>query len=272
MLSLHEQGYQSIIPDDLAAHLRYGKPLPEKPIIITFDDGYLDSVTVAEPILARYGFRAIVYLITGKISDTTQTRAEYEGAPCLTWPEVQAAEARGTLVFGSHTHAHANLAALTRPHDELLLSRDRVRDHTKSKCDGLCYPYGQYRSNTVTVAREAGYTTAVTCREGIARIDADTDLLQLPRVSVMGGTRQFRAARTPETNLVVAFHVEGAGIEVTPRLCVGPVSNSTDWADVSALHDGEINHLRRPAPEPDTQVTFELWDKFRVLRLFKQML
>ena len=136
--SLREAGYTSILPADLRAHRRWGKRLPDRPLIITFDDGYLSTIETAEPLLKQYGFTAIVYLITGLIAESPGDRQFYERAPCMTWPEVKAAHARGTLAFGGHTRNHVNVALAERPEEEKRACRVDIMRHGRDGSFRLC--------------------------------------------------------------------------------------------------------------------------------------
>ena len=82
----------------------HGTPLPEKPVIITFDDGYADNYENAYPILKKYGFKATIFLIY----DFTNTYPNY-----LTWDQIAEMKESGLIRFESHTMTHANLAELT---------------------------------------------------------------------------------------------------------------------------------------------------------------
>ncbi|NIV37881.1 MAG: polysaccharide deacetylase family protein, partial [Anaerolineae bacterium] len=61
---LQQEGYESITLNDLALHLTRGKPLPPKPIILTFDDGYANAYTEAFPLLQQYGFAGTFFVIS----------------------------------------------------------------------------------------------------------------------------------------------------------------------------------------------------------------
>lgn len=123
---LKKHGYQSLTSDAFAAHLR-GGGAPPKSVLITFDDGYLDNYVYAYPLLKKYGFQAIIFLVTSWIGDGPQ-RA-YSGQSdvpevlshresmgrvenglfddvALRWSEVQAMQADGVCEFHSHTHTH----------------------------------------------------------------------------------------------------------------------------------------------------------------------
>ena len=210
---LRGQGYESVLPSDLAAHQRWGWPLPAKPVMITFDDGYRNVLEDAEPLLKQYGFRAVCYLITGLVADTPETRKSWEGTPLLTWPEVRAMQARGTVVFGGHSRSHANLRAMADPSGEISGCYRDLRKKGKFRPEGFCYPSGQYKDETMACVARARFSTAVTCDDGIAEIAGRDNLLALPRVSVMGGVHGFH---------VVSLDGGGGGLRWRWRRPGGP--------------------------------------------------
>lgn len=141
MASLRGQGYQTILPADLMAHHKWGKPLPRKPLMLTFDDGYLSILKTVEPILQKNRFRAIAYLITARVAETPAERQQYEGKPCLVWPEAQAIQQRGVFVFGGHSHEHVNLAGTPNPIAQITECKEQLRRHGIRKPYSFCYPY-----------------------------------------------------------------------------------------------------------------------------------
>jgi peptidoglycan/xylan/chitin deacetylase (PgdA/CDA1 family) len=272
LAALKSEGYQSILPSELAAHQKWGRRLPPKPVIITFDDGYLNTVEAAEPLLRRYGFRGVCYLITGQVSDTPAERRNYEGAPMLSWPEVRAAHQRGTLRFGGHTRSHVNLRASDDPMDELRACYQDLRRRGGFKPEGFCYPFGQYRRQTPPLVARAGFSTAVTCKDGIASSSPQASLLELPRVPVMGGRHRYRVERVAAgQGLTVRVSKEGHAMHVHPRLRWpgAPPPAGGDWLAPVTI-TAEPATLTWPLPPGSGGKTpvLELWDAFRVLRLY----
>lgn len=268
---LREQGYRSVLPSDLAAHQSWGKPLPHKAVILTFDDGYLNTVETAEPLLKKYGFRGTCYLITGQVADTPETRRRYEGAPMLIWPEVRAAAERGTLRFGGHTRSHVNLRAAddASAAAEAAGCFEDLRRKGRLKPAGFCYPFGQYHTRTPALVKAAGFTTAVTCEDGVAAAGAGLNAFELPRVSVMGGTHRYHAERVDTTNTVaVRVWKEGHSMKVHP-LWHSPDGTETWGSPAKIAADPVVLQSPTNFPAPST---WELWDDFRVLRLFRQSL
>lgn len=269
---LREEGFTSILPSDLAAHVKWGKSLPARPVIITFDDGFLNCLQHAEPLLARYGFRAVTYLITGSVSDTPETRRSFEDTPLLSWPEVREMHRRGTIVFGSHTRSHVNLAAAANPWDDIRGSYRDIRKKGGFQPDGLCYPYGEYRPSTLPLVAKAGFTTAMTCHEDVARAAPDTRLLELPRVSVMGGWHRWHVSSTngpdPKT-IVVRMSKEGRPLLVRARL-TWPEPGAREVTEAApAVLVGETPvtaSFRLSPPQQARPAIVELWDPSLVVR------
>ncbi len=270
--SLRAQGYTAILPSDLAAHLRWGKPLPLRSVIITFDDGYLDSLAVAEPLLAKYGLRGIVYLVTDCVGDSPQRRKTFEGSDTLVWSEVRAMRARGTLAFGGHSRIHQNLAVAEDPFFPVRECYLQIEKNAGFKPDSFCYPYGQYNERVVEAVRQAGFTTAMVCRDAVARVGPGVNLLTLPRVSVMGGRHRFGIVRAREKGepgeVVARVSHQGVPLEVAPLLKGAP---GAGWLPARELGNGakvEWRWMLTPPVPPENQLSLELWDRHRLLPLF----
>lgn len=124
MAALDEAGFTTITAEELQGFVQDGDPLPDKPILLTFDDGHATNRHVVDPILARHDFNAVGFLITGRVSeDTSQTGFH------LTRQDVQALEATGRWQFGSHTHGlHHKAEGL---YDEQVTALDH-RIHTEA--------------------------------------------------------------------------------------------------------------------------------------------
>lgn len=271
---LRDEGYRAILPSDLAANRRWGRPLPPRPVIITFDDGYRNALTEAEPLLKKYGFRGVVYLVTGLVGADDGSRKTQAGAPCLTWPEVRAMHGRGTITFGGHTRSHVNLVALADPFGEIRACYEDIEEYGGFAPDSFCYPYGQYRPETARAVRRAGFACALICSDDVAQWSAATDLFQLPRVSVIGGARSFTARQLesgPEAEMAFRVGYEGIPMEVSPRLNWGPHREDGMWFESRLLLPVTAIDVSWDAPVPldlRGSAQLEVWDRNRVLRLF----
>lgn len=100
MALLDEAGFSTITAEQARAFVEDGEKLPDKPMLLTFDDGHATNRDVVDPILEQHGFNAVGFLITGRIT-TDDTPANFH----LSLADVAALEASGRWEFGSHTHA-----------------------------------------------------------------------------------------------------------------------------------------------------------------------
>lgn len=282
MTSLRAQGYKAILPSDISAHRKWGKPLPRKPVIITFDDGFLSNLTLIEPVLKTNGLRAVIYLVTGQTAETAADRCSHEGWQCLVWPEILAMQKRGTFVFGGHAHTHKNLAGDVNPLNlagdaNPLLQTSECRHqlllHGIRKPDAFCYPYGLYNQATIKAVRQAGFQTAVTCKDAVALIGPTTDLFTLSRVFVMGGSHEFklldkRVADSEQTLICRVFY-KGLSIPREISACLRGSGNEKDLWVTREVPPGEFD-LRFVLPNDGgghKRNLVEIWDKHRLFKL-----
>jgi len=277
MAFLRAAGYRSILPADLVAHRRWGKPLPAKPVIITFDDGYLCVLQNAEPLLKKYGFRGIVYLVTGRIGQTEAERQSMEGVPLLVWPEVRAMHRRGTLTFGGHTHTHANLLACADAYAEISGCYRDILRYGGFKPGGFCYPNGQYRAATIATVKRAGFTTAVTCHADFVRTGSTNKIafFELPRLSVYGGRHVYHVDVLPRVpgnrQLAVRVWKEGVAVPCIPRLATRQMPPSEGWlSQVRISNEPRVLVWDFPTAVEQDAVFFELWGDLKMLPHFRQ--
>lgn len=190
MRDLRDRGREPVLPDQLALAARGLFLLPEKPVIITMDDGFRNNVDVAEPIMAKYGMKGICYLILGHIEDSDATRTHYRNRDNLIWPEVCAAMGRDVLSFGIHSISHTqNLEVQT---GEVSPARHVFKSKTGKKAQAYCYPNGQVNDKLLAaVKRHDRYKTAMICDDKVFVFTGDADLYRIPRVSIYGGTHNF---------------------------------------------------------------------------------
>lgn len=161
MKYLAENGYHPITTDELADYLETGAALPEKPILITFDDGYIDNYRNAYPILKKYGLKGTIFIIT----DYLNVYPNY-----LTWEIAQEMQDSGTIDIQCHTMTHVELSKLGSEEElrhEALDSKKAIEAHLKKTVHSIAYPCGSYDDAVLDVIREGGYRTAFTVNYGL---------------------------------------------------------------------------------------------------------
>jgi peptidoglycan/xylan/chitin deacetylase (PgdA/CDA1 family) len=191
---LKENGYRSLTTRQFADHLD-GQVAPAKSVLITFDDGYLDNWVYAAPLLRKYGYTAVVFLVTSWVgqgpvrpqmdvhngvalsSNLNCLPATPEHRQCeesirngraddviMRWSEVLAAQESGVLEFHSHTHTHTRWD-LTEERGqknrqiawELQESRKALIRHLGAVSEHFCWPQGYFDADYVAAAHAAGF-------------------------------------------------------------------------------------------------------------------
>lgn len=172
METLRWEGFNTLTLEQVKKHLqRANSPLPEKPIIITFDDGYLDNYTNVFPILQKYSMKASFYIITGMVGLDDR----------LTISQIREMEAAG-MDFGSHTITHRLLAELTYKEAEIELTKSKydLEQILGKVVDFIAYPGGSYNSDTLKIASEAGYIGGLTTHYGLETFNHSFEIKRIP--------------------------------------------------------------------------------------------
>ncbi len=135
--SLKTRGYSTITFNQLFDALYYNGPLPTKPIILTFDDGYDDAYAVAYPALVKHGFSGMFYIITGKVG--------WQGQ--MTWQQMSEMLSHG-MQMGSHTIHHVDMGQVyinsqEQAQQELQISRSTMQQRLGIVIQQFCYPAGE---------------------------------------------------------------------------------------------------------------------------------
>ncbi len=179
---LRARGYESVALQELA---RPRSPLPTRPVVITFDDGYRCVYEHAVSALAEYGYTATVFMVAGGLGRTNywETVVGDVEEPMLTPHELRQIQAAG-LEIGSHTVHHPRLTQLApeEAERELCESKTQLEDLLGAPCRTLAYPYGDWNQQVRDYAAEAGYEVACTTVRAAAR--AEDDALALPRINI----------------------------------------------------------------------------------------
>ncbi|MDY6349163.1 MAG: polysaccharide deacetylase family protein [Selenomonas sp.] len=178
MKYLSENGYTAITPADMLDAWENGTQLPEKPVIITFDDGYLDNYNHAFPVLEKYQLKATIFLI----SDYVNTYPNY-----LTWSAVQDMQQSGLIDFESHTLSHEELTKapdLDEAKHQLTGSKQAIEWNLGKQVNFIAYPCGEYNDDIEQATKDAGYRAAFTVNYGLAEPGEDPFILD--RVPIFG--------------------------------------------------------------------------------------
>jgi peptidoglycan/xylan/chitin deacetylase (PgdA/CDA1 family) len=165
------------------------RPVPRHSVILTFDDGLRNFLTVAAPVLNELGLPATMFLVTDQVEARDQSHLGPNWDPlddriALSWSEAKTLQSAQPIKFGSHTCSHPELPQLSANadrelHDSLVAIRENLHDAFPPS---LAYPYGNCSELIAGKARSAGYFCALTTDAGCNSIH--TDLFQLRRAVV----------------------------------------------------------------------------------------
>lgn len=185
MALIGDLGLTPLTTTALAAHWRYRRPLPARPVLITFDDGYEGVHRYALPVLAKHGFPATLFAATGWLRGPHDTGGGLDAM--LDWDQVRELTGSGVEI-GGHTHSHPQLdqlddAALAA---ELEHSTGILTDELGARPLSFAYPYGYSSRRVREAVRAAGYTQALAVGNALARRRQGPYALR--RVTVRRGT------------------------------------------------------------------------------------
>jgi len=184
MAILHELGVQVVPLHEVPCALG-GALAPGGRVAITFDDGFRSVREHALPVLARYGFRATVFLVTdycGHLNDWPDQPRSVRRRPLLGWAEVREMSTAG-FAFGSHSRTHPDLTRLPGlvAEAEMAESKKAIEDATGTPVEAFAYPYGACDGRLRALAR-SHFTVACTADLGFAAPGSDP--LELDRIDV----------------------------------------------------------------------------------------
>jgi len=156
---LSEAGYHAITLSDLYLHFTQGYPLPEKPIVLTFDDGYADAYEIAFPLLLEYGFTGTFFVLA--------TPPHFEAPGYMTWSQMKEMSDAG-MEIQAHGRDHIDMRGLSNDYlvYQILGIQEAIHTHTGELPRFFCYPSGRYDDSVITVLKSAGYWGAVTTEWG----------------------------------------------------------------------------------------------------------
>lgn len=180
MQYLHNEGYHSITLDELYDYVTKGTELPDKPVLITFDDGYIDNYQHAMPILKEYNMKATLFMISGSVGENRFVGLE----------QLKEMQANG-IDIQSHTVNHKDLRhmSLQQARDELVSSKAVLEDSMKHPVRYIAYPGGFTNKDIDKISEESGYRMAFTVQAG--NVEPGQDLFNLPRQAVFFNDTPF---------------------------------------------------------------------------------
>jgi peptidoglycan/xylan/chitin deacetylase (PgdA/CDA1 family) len=175
MKLLHDWGYTTITTELLIKAINEGADLPPRPVIISFDDGHLNNYTAAFPIMQKYGFTGVLYIVTNYLGAENYMNAD----------ELKEMSAAGWEI-GSHTVSHLDLTSMEpdRQRYEVVESRKILEEKLGVPILTIAYPFGISDAGVIDYAHFAGYIGGM----GLGYTDDQgmTNLFNMQRRDVKG--------------------------------------------------------------------------------------
>jgi peptidoglycan/xylan/chitin deacetylase (PgdA/CDA1 family) len=172
LTALQRAGFAAVSADDVAAHMAEGKPLPRKPVLITFDDASAGQYTRALPILRRHGFKATFFIMTVVLGKQGW----------LTRGQVRALDREG-MQIAAHTWDHRAVPSYAEDDWRVQISEPKAQLEAivGHRVDAFAYPFGQWNAAATGHLRDAGFRIAFQLSEAI---DPAAPMLTVRRVLV----------------------------------------------------------------------------------------
>lgn len=225
---LQRHGYTSISMDEFYASWfkQNSSSLPGKPVVLTFDDAYLDFYDNAWPLLKKYGFKPTVFIPVDFVDGHADWDREFgEPAKIMNWDQITELQGQG-VNFGSHSCGHRRMSTMSET--EALEDAGRAKDILEQKLGvevlDYCYPYAAASKQAQLIIASAGYRSAVGGTGG--NHSEEKNPFYIPRIEIFGSDSMDEF------------------IEKLPLLTPAPSTQRAEYNRLRALRD-RSTYMRR---------------------------
>jgi peptidoglycan/xylan/chitin deacetylase (PgdA/CDA1 family) len=184
MLFLHRAGYRAVGSAQVMRYAQGETLAVERPLAITFDDGYDCVYQHALPVLAEFGFTAIVFMLAASVGSVNDWEANLVTPEPMLTAEHLAELSRAGIEIGSHGMTHQHLARLAPAELRAALdgSKEKLEHLVGREVTALAYPYGEHSPGVRAAAAAAGYRSGFAAERGVVR--AGCDPFSLRRINI----------------------------------------------------------------------------------------
>lgn len=189
---LTRHGYQTVVMKDVIAYVYQGVPLPDKPVMITFDDGQLNNYAYGLPILQKYHAKAIISVVGAFVEQAVEQDDPNPAYAYTRWEDLKKMATSGCFEIQNHSynlHQTSDRKGIARKSGEVLATyqalltsdvlkmQQALRDNVGVQATAFTYPYGFVDRDGERVLRQLGFLATLTCRERPNWITADPSCL-----------------------------------------------------------------------------------------------
>jgi len=224
MITLKEAGYEGIFLTDLYEYLQGNTTLPDKPIIITFDDGYSSFYEIAYPIAQETNMKLTVSIIGWSVGRDKMMDNNTPIIPHFSWIEAKEMLDSGLIDIQNHTYdlhspegyslglnnptakgmmklnGENNYRYRIRLRDDLITLNYLTYNNTGHIPSFIAYPYGMYSDLTESAIYSFGFKGSLTSDEGIREFKTVNDLKKIPRINITNSIKKEELLRTIENS------------------------------------------------------------------------
>jgi len=186
LIALRRKGWKTLSGDEVI-EIIHSRKIPNKCVVLTFDDGFADNYVYAYPLLKRYGMRAILFVTTSLIGDIEIDRVNFKSLPhqeawrlafterrhevMCTWSELREMKEAGIFDIQAHSHTHDTPSYIrgkrySELKDDLLLCKRVLEEKLLKKVQHLSWPKGCYNDEAIRIATEVGFKALYTTERG----------------------------------------------------------------------------------------------------------
>lgn len=192
---IKDKGYTTVTIADLISYVYDDSPLPEKPIVLTFDDGHYNNYGYLFPLLEKYDMKAVISIVgsyTDKFSETDEANLNYS---YLRWKDIKELMYTGRIEFQNHTYnLHSNtgkrigtkkIKGETDEHyksilkDDILKLQQEFEGNTNYTPKCFTYPFGGISNASLDIIKELGFKASLSCEQGINKLTKNPNSLYL---------------------------------------------------------------------------------------------
>ena len=192
---IKDKGYTTVTITDLISYVYDNKPLPENPIVLTFDDGHYNNYGYLFPLLEKYDMKAVISIVgsyTDKFTETDEANLNYS---YLRWKDIKELMDTGRIEFQNHTYnLHSNtgkrigtkkIKGETDEHyksilkDDILKLQQEFKENTNYIPQCFTYPFGGISNASLDIIKELGFKASLSCEQGINKLTKNPNSLYL---------------------------------------------------------------------------------------------
>lgn len=192
---IKDMGYTAVTVGDMIGYVYENKPLPSKPIMLTFDDGHYNNYYYAYPLMKKYDMKMVISVVGKYTDDFTKKDGSNPNYSYLTWEQIDEMQKSGYVEFQNHTY---DLHSITKKRygckknkgesldeyrnvltEDLIKLQNKMYDATNVKPTAFTYPFGGVSTASYDIIKELGFKASFSCAEGVSVITKDPECLYM---------------------------------------------------------------------------------------------